>query len=64
MEKLFYLRKMFFFHIALSSSHKSFNGVTPAGGSKINGVRGSPYTVEISVSHFHRLVPPNPFPKD
>jgi hypothetical protein len=37
MEKLFYLWKMFFFHIALSSSHKSFNGVTPSGGRKISG---------------------------
>jgi hypothetical protein len=37
MEKLFYLWKMFFFHIALSSSHESFNGVTPSSGSKIGG---------------------------
>ena len=37
MEKLFYLWKMFFFHIALSSSHKSFNGATPSGGRKISG---------------------------
>ena len=37
MEKLFHLWKMFFFHIALSSSHESFNGVTPSSGSKISG---------------------------
>ena len=37
MEKLFYLWNMFFFHIALSSSHKSFNGLTPSGGRKISG---------------------------
>jgi hypothetical protein len=37
MEKLFYLWKMFFFHIALSSSHESFDGVTPSSGSKISG---------------------------
>jgi hypothetical protein len=37
MEKLFYLWKMFFFHIAPSSSHKSFNGATPSGGRKISG---------------------------
>jgi hypothetical protein len=37
MKKSFYLWKMFFFHIALSSSHESFNGMTPSGGSKISG---------------------------
>jgi hypothetical protein len=37
MEKLFYLWNMFFFHIALSSSHKSFNGLTPSGGRKLSG---------------------------
>ena len=36
MEKSFYLRKMFFFHVALGSS-LSFNGVTPSGGTKISG---------------------------
>jgi hypothetical protein len=37
MENFLYLWKMLFFHIHLSSSHDSFNDVTPSGGSKISG---------------------------
>ena len=64
MEKHFYLWKMFFFHIALSSSHESFNSMTPSGGSKISGG---------FMGHFIRWryrflifidFPPNPSPKD